>query len=155
MWLLKLLIRCLYKLEMCTGMERSAIEKELFFQFLVFFKANPIFQKTNFLVAQTKWGNVAKLLLYCFKTHNCSMHSTLYIHETLKDNLLWKSKEKSALTIIIFCKIFCCFVCFQSHFSFCRFFSKKDNAIAKKEISFFFAIVEVLMMKKLEVEEKT
>ena len=79
LWLLKLLIQCLYKLEMCTGIERSAIEKELFFQFLVFFKANPIFQKTNFLVAQTKWGNVAKLLLYCFKTHNCSMHSTLNI----------------------------------------------------------------------------
>ena len=94
MWLLKLLIRCLYKLEMCTGMERSAIEKELFFQFLVFFKANPIFQKTNFLVAQTKWGNVAKLLLYCFKTHNCRMQSTLNIYETLKTNLLCKSKEK-------------------------------------------------------------
>ena len=26
------------------------------------------------------------------------MHSTLYIYETLKDNLLWKTKEKSALT---------------------------------------------------------
>ena len=155
MWLLKLLIQCLYKLEMCTGMERSAIEKELFFQFLVFFKANPIFQKTNFLVAQTKWGNVAKLLLYCFKTHNCSMHSTLNIYETLKTILLWKSKEKVLWKQwLVFAKYFVALSVFNLIFSFCRFSQRRTMQWQKKKF-LFFAIVEVLMMKKLEVEEKT
>ena len=154
LWLLKLLIQCLYKLEMCTGMERSAIEKELFFQFLVFFKANPIFQKTNFLVAQTEWGNVAKLLLYCFKTHNCNMHSTLNIYETLKTILLWKSKEKVLWKQwLVFAKYFVALSVFNLIFLFVGFL-KEGQCNGKKRNFFFLQLLRFLWWKNWKLKKR-